>query len=113
MRRRGALVAGLSGNATNCTHGKHYSKQAICSFDGIAGNEIAPTSARRLEHECSTMSSPAKLKRVTIDVEKEFRVSGLLQYPNGARACYVLAHGAGAGMAHPFMVAVAAELADR
>jgi predicted alpha/beta-hydrolase family hydrolase len=33
--------------------------------------------------------------------------------PAGARCCYVLAHGAGAGMAHPFMAAVADELAER
>jgi predicted alpha/beta-hydrolase family hydrolase len=33
--------------------------------------------------------------------------------PDGARACYVLAHGAGAGMAHPFMVRVARGLAER
>ena len=30
-----------------------------------------------------------------------------------ARACYVLAHGAGAGMKHAFMAAVATELAER
>jgi len=41
------------------------------------------------------------------------RVSGLLQAPARARACYVLAHGAGAGMRHPFMTAVAAGLAAR
>jgi hypothetical protein len=41
------------------------------------------------------------------------RVSGLLQAPPRARACYVLAHGAGAGMSHPIMAAVAAELAAR
>ena len=40
-------------------------------------------------------------------------VSGLLQSPRGARACYVLAHGAGAGMRHPFMAAVAGGLAER
>ncbi|HEY2874406.1 MAG TPA: alpha/beta family hydrolase [Reyranella sp.] len=33
--------------------------------------------------------------------------------PAGATCCYVLAHGAGAGMAHPFMAAVADELAER
>jgi len=33
--------------------------------------------------------------------------------PAGARACYVLAHGAGAGMAHPFMASVAQGLAER
>jgi hypothetical protein len=41
------------------------------------------------------------------------RVSGLLQTPPGARAGLVLAHGAGAGMAHPFMAAVAEGLALR
>jgi predicted alpha/beta-hydrolase family hydrolase len=41
------------------------------------------------------------------------RVSALLVAPPGARACYVLAHGAGAGMTHPFMAAVAAGLAVR
>ena len=40
-------------------------------------------------------------------------VSGLLQTPPAARACYVLAHGAGAGMTHPFMATVAEELAAR
>ncbi|MGH7568162.1 MAG: alpha/beta hydrolase family protein [Gemmatimonadales bacterium] len=41
------------------------------------------------------------------------RVSGLLVRPDGARALYVLAHGAGAGMRHPFLAAVARTLADR
>jgi hypothetical protein len=41
------------------------------------------------------------------------RVSGLLQAPPQPRACYVLARGAGAGMTHPFMAAVAAGLAAR
>lgn len=40
-------------------------------------------------------------------------VSGLAHAPAGARAAYVLAHGAGAGMAHPFMAAVARGLAER
>jgi predicted alpha/beta-hydrolase family hydrolase len=40
-------------------------------------------------------------------------VSALLQSPPRPRACYVLAHGAGAGMTHPFMAAVAAELGER
>lgn len=33
--------------------------------------------------------------------------------PSHTRACYVLAHGAGAGMNHPFMASVATELAQR
>jgi hypothetical protein len=34
-----------------------------------------------------------------------------MQRPTHAKCCFVLAHGAGAGMNHPFMVAVADELA--
>ncbi len=50
---------------------------------------------------------------VTITVDDAQGVSGLLQAPRDAKACYVLAHGAGAGMAHPFMAAVADGLAER
>jgi uncharacterized protein len=52
-------------------------------------------------------------RAVTITVDDAQRVSGLLQVPPGARVCYVLAHGAGAGMSHPFMAAVANGLAER
>ena len=51
-------------------------------------------------------------KPLTIAVDAQ-RVSALLQVPRDARACYVLAHGAGAGMAHPFMAAIANGLAER
>jgi predicted alpha/beta-hydrolase family hydrolase len=40
-------------------------------------------------------------------------VSALLLVPAQARALYVLAHGAGAGMRHPFMEAIARRLAAR
>lgn len=40
-------------------------------------------------------------------------VSALLTRPRGAESLYVFAHGAGAGMRHPFMSAVAQRLADR
>ena len=50
---------------------------------------------------------------VTIPVDEEGSVSGLLQLPAAARACYVMAHGAGAGMSHSFLAAVAGGLADR
>jgi predicted alpha/beta-hydrolase family hydrolase len=55
----------------------------------------------------------AAAEPITFAVDDDTRVSGLLQAPARARACYVLAHGAGAGMNHPFMAAVAAELALR
>ena len=50
---------------------------------------------------------------VTIMVDDARSVSALLLAPPQARACYVMAHGAGAGMAHPFMERVAAELGER
>jgi uncharacterized protein len=50
---------------------------------------------------------------MTIVVGSTHRVSGLLLAPAPARACYVLAHGAGAGMTHPFMAGVATGLAGR
>jgi uncharacterized protein len=50
---------------------------------------------------------------VSITVDGADAVSGLLQAPARACACYVLAHGAGAGMAHPFMAAIAAGLVER
>ena len=52
-------------------------------------------------------------KRLTITVGEKNRVSGLLLVPPKATACYVLAHGAGAGMTHPFLSTVAAELHAR
>src|SRR5215510_5116180 len=57
--------------------------------------------------------APRSAKPVGIDVDSDRRVSGLLQLPPKANCCYVLAHGAGAGMTHPFMSAVAEELAER
>lgn len=52
-------------------------------------------------------------KAVTISVSEGVAVSGLLTVPPDATACLVLAHGAGAGMTHPFMIAVANGLAQR
>ncbi|NCT68330.1 MAG: alpha/beta hydrolase [Rhodanobacteraceae bacterium] len=54
-----------------------------------------------------------KPQSVTIPLGSEQHVSGLLLAPAATRACYVLAHGAGAGMTHPFMSAVAHGFAAR
>ena len=50
---------------------------------------------------------------VTIKVSETQTVSGLLLVPERPFACYVLAHGAGAGMTHPFMAAFADGLRGR
>ena len=52
-------------------------------------------------------------KHVKFAVDTAGTVSALLQDPKGARACYVLAHGAGTGMEHPFLAAIAAGLYAR
>jgi predicted alpha/beta-hydrolase family hydrolase len=52
-------------------------------------------------------------RRVPISLGRDGQVSGLLQVPSRALACYVLAHGAGAGMDHPFLGSMATELAER
>ena len=57
--------------------------------------------------------SSAAAEPITVTGDHDIVVSALLQAPPHARACYVLAHGAGAGMRHPFMAAVAAGLAER
>jgi uncharacterized protein len=64
----------------------------------------------RATNATPTMTAP---QPITIVVDASRRVSGLLQTPPKSRACYVFAHGAGVGMTHPFMAAVANGLAER
>jgi predicted alpha/beta-hydrolase family hydrolase len=63
------------------------------------------------------MSSPSRAEpatALTVRVDSEHAVSALLDTPRERpRAVFVFAHGAGAGMTHPFMAAVARALVDR
>ena len=52
-------------------------------------------------------------RALSIEVGHHGSVSALLTVPSKADACFVFAHGAGAGMAHPFMAEVASSLAGR
>ena len=52
-------------------------------------------------------------QKIVIEVGKATSVSALLVNPPHARACFVFAHGAGAGMTHSFMEQAAAGLAER
>jgi uncharacterized protein len=52
-------------------------------------------------------------QQIKLEVDGGNEVSALLLRPPGARACFVFAHGAGAGMTHDFMAKVAAGLCDR
>ena len=50
---------------------------------------------------------------LTIDAGKSGSVSALLLIPPAPRACYVFAHGAGAGMTHAFMETFSKGLCER
>lgn len=50
---------------------------------------------------------------LSIEVGDGTRVSGILMTPLEPKACFVVAHGAGAGMRHPFMENLAHDLAAR
>ena len=52
-------------------------------------------------------------QKLEIEVGKTGAISALLDRPSSARACFVFAHGAGAGMTHSFMQAVATGLGER
>ena len=55
----------------------------------------------------------SEVKPLTVKVQDDKIVSALLQKPGRARACLVFAHGAGAGMSHPFLADSASGLAER
>lgn len=56
------------------------------------------------------MTNTTELK---LDIDRIGVVSAILKQPDNARACYVLAHGAGAGMRHASMDKIAEGLAER
>jgi uncharacterized protein len=55
----------------------------------------------------------ASAQELDFEIANAGYVSALLDRPPKARACFVFAHGAGAGMTHPFMEAVASGLGER
>ena len=52
-------------------------------------------------------------QKLKVHIEDAASVSALLLRPDNARACFVFAHGAGAGMSHPSMETVATGLCER
>lgn len=59
------------------------------------------------------MNSRFPAQSLALAVSDDERVSALLQAPSAPRACCVLAHSAGAGMTHPFLMEIATGLAER
>jgi len=59
------------------------------------------------------MPGAGSAEQITIPIDADAAVSGLWLKPPGAKAAYIFAHGAGAGMAHKSMAAIAEGLATR
>ena len=57
--------------------------------------------------------STTSMERISLQLPEAEPVSALLCVPANAHACFVFAHGAGAGMEHAFMAAMAQALAER
>ena len=68
---------------------------------------IAPLKAGQIE------MNVVSLQQLKLEIDGANAVSALLLRPSDAHACYVFAHGAGAGMTHEFMERVARGLCDR
>jgi predicted alpha/beta-hydrolase family hydrolase len=68
--------------------------------------------SRDVAHRRPALPVNADAQPLSLAVGDAHRVSALSILPPRARACYVFAHGAGAGMAHPFMQSFAMGLAN-
>jgi hypothetical protein len=67
-------------------------------------------SAQRDTHE---PNPPMQNEVLKIKIPEVGIVAGLLEVPERTLACYVMSHGASAGMTHPFMTAIATGLHAR
>ena len=72
----------------------------------LSALERGAAAARRYGHDMSA-------EPITLRIDDARAVSGLWQAPAAPSACLVLAHGAGAGMTHKAMTAIADGLAER
>jgi predicted alpha/beta-hydrolase family hydrolase len=104
--RAKTMTGGLSGMV-----GHRGAKQCRCQSRGQMGySEIRNWTL--MPHQRSSMNCTSP-ERLTIAVKTNEVVSGLLLVPERQSACFVLAHGAGAGMTHPFMASIATGLCER
>ena len=86
--------------ARTCATSPRSARSACSRFAARAG----ATGASRLR---SRAEGERKIRTADDRRRRQGARRWLLQAPPGARACYVMAHGAGAGMTHPFMAAFA------
>jgi predicted alpha/beta-hydrolase family hydrolase len=73
---------------------------------------VVGNTTRHLSYRLSSMK-PISLRQLNIEIANAAAISALLIRPPNPRACFVLAHGAGAGMTHSFMETVATGLGAR
>jgi uncharacterized protein len=90
-------------------------RRALSGGCDQASNSVAEKGAgsadliRCREHTAAVATADSQ--SVEIAVDDATRVSGILIAPRASKACFVVAHGAGAGMQHPFMARLANDLA--
>jgi predicted alpha/beta-hydrolase family hydrolase len=84
--------------------------RCIGLYNGIGDFSATCAGAKPVTRYTAAVTT-ADSQSVAIEVDDTTRVSGLLMVPQGSTVCFVVAHGAGAGMLHPFMVNLANDLA--
>src|SRR5688500_11682129 len=87
-------------------------------FRKVAARSAKRACSSRAKSEPPVLASQEPMSKssaqpVTLQVSESSSVSGLLDMPANARACFVFAHGAGAGMHHASMASVAADLSEQ
>jgi predicted alpha/beta-hydrolase family hydrolase len=85
-------------------------QSAISNQQSAISNQQSAIPRVSLSHNIATPMTQPSEQPVTIPLP-EGSISGLMVVPENAAFLYVLAHGAGAGMRHPFLQTVAAKLA--
>jgi predicted alpha/beta-hydrolase family hydrolase len=75
-----------------------------------SAGKAAPANARKVAPESAPQVARGPMPELALDLDGH---PGLLVRPAEARALYVLAHGAGAGMRHAFLGSIAGALAAR
>jgi uncharacterized protein len=74
---------------------------------------MKPLANKQTNHTTKKKRALKSRRRVSINVDQKTSVSGISQTRSDSKSCLVLAHGAGAGMEHPFMSAMADGLLER
>jgi uncharacterized protein len=110
-----AVAAGKGSAGSRVQHSlrRHLTVALNCFSPAARVMELGHAACRRGVTKNDEGAALTKLTDMKIRVDDDHSVRGLLMMPHHPCACLVLAHGAGAGMTHPFMTTVAQGLAER